>query len=48
MKAVRSTGDLADKVLVVDVDEPPGSGEVIGIRSASICASDLMYIGFGL
>jgi threonine dehydrogenase-like Zn-dependent dehydrogenase len=48
MKAVRSTGDLADKVRVVDVDEPPGSGEVIGIRSASICASDLMYIGFGL
>ena len=48
MKAVRSTGDLADKVHVVDVDEPPGSGEVIAIRSASICASDLMYIGFGL
>jgi threonine dehydrogenase-like Zn-dependent dehydrogenase len=48
MKAVRSTGDLSDKVLVVDVDEPPGSGEDIEIRSASICASDFMYIGFGL
>ncbi len=48
MKAVRSTGDLSDKVLVVDVDEPPGMGEEIQICSSSVCASDLMYIGFGL
>ena len=47
MKAVRSTGDLADKVVVVDVDEPPGTGELVELRSASICSSDLMYIGFG-
>jgi threonine dehydrogenase-like Zn-dependent dehydrogenase len=48
VRAVRSTGDVADKVVVVDVDEPPGSGETVQIRSSSICASDLMYIGFGL
>ncbi|HVN51097.1 MAG TPA: alcohol dehydrogenase catalytic domain-containing protein [Acidimicrobiales bacterium] len=47
MRAVRSTGDLSDKVVVVDVDEPPGSGELVQIRSASICSSDLMYIGYG-
>lgn len=48
MKAVRSTGDLADLVRVVDVDDAPGLGELIDVRSASICASDLLYIGFGL
>ena len=48
MKAVRSTGDLATKVVVDDVDEPPGIGEVIDVRTASICSSDLMYIGYGL
>ena len=47
MKAVRSTGDLADKVVLDDVDEAPGSGELVEVRSASICSSDLMYIGFG-
>jgi 2-desacetyl-2-hydroxyethyl bacteriochlorophyllide A dehydrogenase len=35
-------------VLVDEVDEPPGNGEVIDVRSASICSSDLMYIGYGL
>ena len=48
MKAVRSTGDLATKVTVDDLDEPPGAGEVIDVRSASICSSDLLYIGYGL
>jgi 2-desacetyl-2-hydroxyethyl bacteriochlorophyllide A dehydrogenase len=48
MKAVRSTGDLATKVVVEDVDEPPGIGEVIDVQTASICSSDLMYIGYGL
>jgi threonine dehydrogenase-like Zn-dependent dehydrogenase len=48
MRAVRSTGDLADKVTVVDVDEPPGEGELLHIRSASICSSDLLYISVGL
>lgn len=48
MKAVRSTGDPTDHVVVVEVDEPPGSGDLVEIRSASVCASDLMYIRFGL
>ena len=46
MKAVRGTGD---GVAVVDLDEPPGLGdEVLRIRSASVCASDLMYVRFGM
>jgi threonine dehydrogenase-like Zn-dependent dehydrogenase len=44
MKAVRST---PPGVSVVDVDEPDGPGELIAIRSASICASDLGYIQWG-
>ena len=44
MKAVRG----ADGGVVVDeLDEPPGSGELIDMGSTSVCASDLMYIGFG-
>jgi threonine dehydrogenase-like Zn-dependent dehydrogenase len=34
-------------VSVVDVDPPEGGGELVSIRSAGICASDLLYIGFG-
>ncbi|CUU58437.1 2-desacetyl-2-hydroxyethyl bacteriochlorophyllide A dehydrogenase [Parafrankia irregularis] len=45
MKAVRA---LDGAVAVVDLDEPPGSGELLTIASASICSSDLMYIRFGL
>ena len=48
VKAVRSTGDLATKVVVEEVPDPPGSGELIEVRSASVCSSDLMYIGYGL
>ena len=48
MKAVRSTGDLTTKVVVEDVDDAPGIGELIDVRSASICSSDLLYIGYGL
>src|SRR2546426_8789552 len=44
MKAMRSTGG---GVSVVDLDDPPGSGELVAIRAASICASDLSYIRFG-
>ena len=44
MKAVRS-GNGA--VSVVDLDEPPGTGEVLDMRATSICASDLSYIRFG-
>jgi len=44
MRAVRST---PPGVTVVDVDEPEGPGELIRVRSAGICASDLMYIRMG-
>jgi threonine dehydrogenase-like Zn-dependent dehydrogenase len=44
MRAVRST---PPGVAVVDVDEPDGPGELIRIRSASICASDFGYIQAG-
>ena len=44
MRAVRST---PPGVSVVDVDEPEGSGELVKIRSASICASDYKYIAYG-
>ncbi len=44
MKAVRST---EGGVAVVDVDEPPGTGEVLDMRATSVCASDLSYIRFG-
>lgn len=48
MKAVRSTGDLSTYVSVEDVPDAPGAGELMHVRSASICSSDLMYIGFGM
>ena len=44
MKAVRSTEHGA---AVVDLDEPPGMGELLDMRSTSVCASDLMYIELG-
>jgi threonine dehydrogenase-like Zn-dependent dehydrogenase len=44
MKAVQGTGG---GVAVVDLDEPPGIGEVLQMRSTSICASDLSYVQFG-
>jgi 2-desacetyl-2-hydroxyethyl bacteriochlorophyllide A dehydrogenase len=44
MKAVRST---EGGVAVVDVDEPPGTGELLEMKTTSICASDLTYIEFG-
>ncbi|MEX1145152.1 MAG: zinc-binding dehydrogenase, partial [Acidimicrobiia bacterium] len=44
MKAVRGTEGGVD---VVDVDEPPGTGELLEMRSTSVCASDLMYIDLG-
>jgi 2-desacetyl-2-hydroxyethyl bacteriochlorophyllide A dehydrogenase len=44
MRAVRST---PPEVTVVDVDEPAGAGELVKIRSASICASDYKYISYG-
>jgi 2-desacetyl-2-hydroxyethyl bacteriochlorophyllide A dehydrogenase len=44
MKAVRGAGTGVD---VVEVDEPSGPGELITIRSASICGSDYMYLQAG-
>ena len=44
MKAVRSGNG---GVSVVDLDGPPGVGEVLEMQATSICASDLSYIRFG-
>ncbi len=44
MKAVRGA---EGGVVVVDVDEPPGIGELLEMKSTSVCASDLNYIKFG-
>jgi 2-desacetyl-2-hydroxyethyl bacteriochlorophyllide A dehydrogenase len=44
MKAVRGAGDGVD---VVEVDEPTGPGELLTVRSASICGSDFMYLRAG-
>jgi 2-desacetyl-2-hydroxyethyl bacteriochlorophyllide A dehydrogenase len=44
MKAVRGAEGGVD---VDDVEEPPGTGELLEMRSTSVCASDLMYIDLG-
>jgi 2-desacetyl-2-hydroxyethyl bacteriochlorophyllide A dehydrogenase len=44
MKVIRG---VDGGVAVVDEDEPPGSGELLTMKATSVCASDLMYIGFG-
>jgi 2-desacetyl-2-hydroxyethyl bacteriochlorophyllide A dehydrogenase len=44
MKAVRG---VEGGVAVVDVDEPPGMGELLSMKATSICGSDLSYIRFG-
>jgi 2-desacetyl-2-hydroxyethyl bacteriochlorophyllide A dehydrogenase len=44
MKAVRGA---EGGVRVVDLDEPPGSGELVTMKGTSICASDLSYLRFG-
>jgi 2-desacetyl-2-hydroxyethyl bacteriochlorophyllide A dehydrogenase len=44
MKAVRGAETGVD---VVEVDEPSGPGELVAIRSASICGSDYMYLQAG-
>jgi 2-desacetyl-2-hydroxyethyl bacteriochlorophyllide A dehydrogenase len=44
MKAVRAgNGGVA----VVDVEEPPGSGELLDMSATSVCASDLGYVAMG-
>ena len=44
MKAVRG---VEGGVAVVEIEEPPGAGELIELRSASICGSDFGYIQAG-
>jgi 2-desacetyl-2-hydroxyethyl bacteriochlorophyllide A dehydrogenase len=44
MKAVRGAGA---GVSVVDLDAPPGSGELVTMKAASICSSDFLYLRFG-
>ena len=44
MKAVRS---VEGGVALVDLDEPPGTGELLSMKATSICGSDLSYIRFG-
>lgn len=44
MKAVRAADD---GVVIDNLDEPPGGGELLEMKSTSVCASDLMYISFG-
>ncbi len=44
MRAVRSA---PPGVSVVDIDVPDGPGELVAIRSASICSSDFKYIAHG-
>jgi threonine dehydrogenase-like Zn-dependent dehydrogenase len=43
MKAVRA---VDGGVTVVDVDEPPGAGELLAVKAAGICSSDFLYISF--
>ena len=44
MKAVRA---VEGGVAVVELDEPPGTGELLDMRAMSVCASDLNYIRLG-
>jgi threonine dehydrogenase-like Zn-dependent dehydrogenase len=44
MKAVRNS---PPHVEVVDVDDPDGTGELVRVVAAGICASDLMYLEYG-
>ncbi len=44
MKAVRS---VEGGVAVVELEEAPGTGELLEMRATSICGSDLSYIRFG-
>ena len=44
MKAVRGAGGGVE---VVDLEAPPGVGEPLAMKAASICSSDLLYLQFG-
>jgi threonine dehydrogenase-like Zn-dependent dehydrogenase len=44
VKAVRA---CEGGVTVVDVEEPPGAGDLLEMKATSVCASDLNYIAWG-
>jgi threonine dehydrogenase-like Zn-dependent dehydrogenase len=44
LKAVRS---MDGRAAVVDVEEPPGTGDLLEMTATSVCSSDLMYIELG-
>ncbi len=44
MRAVRGHDG---RPLLVDVDEPPGQGELLSMRAVGICASDFGYLSYG-
>jgi len=44
MRAVRGHEGQA---VVVDIDEPPGEGELLTLRVGGICASDFAYLEGG-
>lgn len=44
MKAVRG---VAGAVQLVDLDEAPGTGELLTMKSVSICSSDFTYLKYG-
>src|ERR1700722_11705026 len=44
MRAVRNT---PPGVVVVDVDDPDGAGELVKVTAVGICASDFLYLNAG-
>ncbi|HET6951507.1 MAG TPA: alcohol dehydrogenase catalytic domain-containing protein [Acidimicrobiales bacterium] len=44
MRAVRGKDG---RPVLIEVEEPPGQGELITMRSVGICASDLTYLSYG-
>jgi 2-desacetyl-2-hydroxyethyl bacteriochlorophyllide A dehydrogenase len=44
MRAVRGHDG---QPMIVDIDDPPGHGELLSMRAVGICASDLAYLTFG-
>lgn len=44
---MRAVKNAPPSVEVIEIDEPDGDGELIRVRAAGICASDLMYLQWG-
>jgi threonine dehydrogenase-like Zn-dependent dehydrogenase len=47
-KPVKAVRAREGGVTVVDVDEPPGMGELLDMQATSVCGSDLSYIAWGM